>query len=176
MQPVRRPAVCAKVRPWPSWASKVLISRAVPSVCESRVTLPSVIVPSTSIRSSLICAARFLSAGEIVRVPARKTSQEKGKTDFTLNPNPSQTRQYFASPFRAAFEGRVSRCSYLAAAGQRGTLRWTSKLRRRTPENKAAQISRHALSRQTGRGRQCTAWKTREVADGLILREHSSVG
>src|SRR5437879_4651797 len=62
MQPVRRPAACARVRPWPSCASNVLISRAVPSFCESRVTPPSVSVPSTSMRSNLICAARFLSA------------------------------------------------------------------------------------------------------------------
>ncbi len=56
--------------------SKVLISRAVQSVCESRVTLPSVIVPSTSMRSSLICAARFLSAGEILVTPAKETSRK----------------------------------------------------------------------------------------------------
>ncbi len=76
IHPVRRPAVCAKVSPWPSCASKVLISRAVPSVCESRVTLPSVMVPSTSMRSSLICAARFLSEGEILAKPAKKASRK----------------------------------------------------------------------------------------------------
>ena len=49
------------------------------SVCESRVTLPSVIVPSTSIRSSLTCAARFLRAGGILAKPAKEAS-EKGET------------------------------------------------------------------------------------------------
>src|SRR5271166_4565827 len=77
IQPVRRPAVCARVSPWPSCASKVLISRAVPSGCESRVTLPFVIVPSTSMRSSLICAARFLSAGEILETLAKEASEGK---------------------------------------------------------------------------------------------------
>src|SRR5271165_2797617 len=75
MQPVSRPAVCARVRPWPSCASKVLISRAVPSGCESRVTLPSVIVPSTSMRSSLICEARFLSAAEILGTRTKEASE-----------------------------------------------------------------------------------------------------
>ena len=36
MTPVRMPAVWARVRPWPSWASKVLISRAEPSGWERR--------------------------------------------------------------------------------------------------------------------------------------------
>src|SRR5215472_999521 len=66
MQPVRRPAVFARVSPWPSCASKVLISNALPSLCESKVTLPSVMVPSTSIRTTLIWLARFFNAGEIL--------------------------------------------------------------------------------------------------------------
>src|SRR3954447_8696984 len=69
MQPVRKPAVCASVSPWPSCASKVLISSALPSLCEARVTLPSVMVPSTSMSSNLTRAARFLRAGEIFRTP-----------------------------------------------------------------------------------------------------------
>src|ERR1700751_921326 len=96
MQPVRRPAVCAKVSPWPSCASKVLISRAEPSPCESRVTLPSVIVPSTSIRSTLICAARFLSAGEVLGIgdnggPTKvreSLTEEWGRRPQDLHPAP----------------------------------------------------------------------------------------
>src|ERR1700733_352979 len=86
MQPVRRPAVCARVRPWPSCASKVLISSALPSVCESSVTLPSVIVPSTSMRRSLICAARFLSAGEILGKPAKKASRKDVRVSLSQKP------------------------------------------------------------------------------------------
>src|SRR5215471_16944619 len=66
MQPVRRPAVFARVSPWPSCASKVLISNALPSLCESKVTLPLVIVPSTSIKTTLIGLARFFNPGEIL--------------------------------------------------------------------------------------------------------------
>src|SRR2546426_11706914 len=61
MTPVRKPAVTASVRPWPSWASKFFSSSAEPSDCESRVTLPSVSVPSTSINRTRICLARFAS-------------------------------------------------------------------------------------------------------------------
>src|SRR6266480_2150949 len=61
MTPVRNPAVTASVRPWPSWASNVLHSRAEPSECDSNVTLPSVSVPSTSISTTRICFARFAS-------------------------------------------------------------------------------------------------------------------
>src|SRR6266852_149847 len=63
MTPVWRPAVTARVRPWPSWASKFLISSALPSDCESSVTLPSVSVPSTSINRTLMRLARFLTTG-----------------------------------------------------------------------------------------------------------------
>src|SRR2546427_5647674 len=63
MQPVRNPAVRAIVSPWPSWASKVLISSAVPSACESRVTSPLVNVPSTSISSTWMRCARFAAEG-----------------------------------------------------------------------------------------------------------------
>src|SRR5258708_37728344 len=59
--PVRRPAVTARVRPWPSCASNVLLSSAEPSDCDSNVTLPSVSVPSTSMSSTRICLARFAS-------------------------------------------------------------------------------------------------------------------
>src|SRR5713226_536816 len=61
MTPVRKPAVTASVRPWPSWASKFFSSSAEPSDCESKVTLPSVRVPSTSINKTRICLARFAS-------------------------------------------------------------------------------------------------------------------
>src|SRR5256885_8232974 len=64
MTPVRIPAVRASVRPCPSCASNVFISRAVPSGCESRVTAPLVIVPSTSMRRTLICFARFATPAE----------------------------------------------------------------------------------------------------------------
>src|SRR5713101_6574431 len=61
MTPVRSPAVTASVRPWPSCASKVFISSAEPSDCDSNMTLPSVSVPSTSISSTRICFARLAS-------------------------------------------------------------------------------------------------------------------
>src|SRR3984957_19187424 len=66
MTPVRRPAVGARERPWPSWASKVLISRAEPSGWESKDTVPVVRVPSTSIRKTLICLARLATAAGIL--------------------------------------------------------------------------------------------------------------
>src|SRR6266853_889959 len=65
MTPVRKPAVTASVRPWPSWASKFFSSSAEPSDCESSVTLPSVSVPSTSISRTRIGLARFASLGGI---------------------------------------------------------------------------------------------------------------
>src|SRR5271165_6957230 len=74
MQPVLMPAVCASVKPCPSCASNVLISSALPSGCESSATPPSVIVPSTSISSSLIFAARFLRAGVIFGTRANGSS------------------------------------------------------------------------------------------------------
>src|SRR5215467_9490579 len=83
MQPVRSPAVCARVRPCPSCASNVLTSSAVPSSCDSRITAPSVMVPSTSINSTLIRAARFWSAGEIWRMPFNRDLRENSKC--TLN-------------------------------------------------------------------------------------------
>src|SRR5580704_12084043 len=66
MTPVRRPAVWARERPWPSWASKVLISRADPSGWESKDTVPVVRVPSTSIRKTLIRLARLATAAGIL--------------------------------------------------------------------------------------------------------------
>src|SRR5258705_6957439 len=63
--PVRIRAVRARERPCPSWASKVLISSAVPSGWESRRTVPGVMVPSTSISRTFICLARFLTLAEI---------------------------------------------------------------------------------------------------------------
>ena len=45
------------------------------SVCDRRVTPPSVIVPSTSMSSSSICFARLLSAGEILRKLANEASR-----------------------------------------------------------------------------------------------------
>src|SRR5580704_3932916 len=74
MTPVRRPAVRARVRPWPSWASKDFISRAVPSGWERRVTEPSVMVPSTSMMSTWIWAARFLREAEVFGRRAKQSS------------------------------------------------------------------------------------------------------
>src|SRR5437762_6472319 len=65
MTPSRKPAVRPRVMPWPSCASNVFISSAEPSGCDRSVTEPSVMVPSTSIRTTWICAARFLREGGI---------------------------------------------------------------------------------------------------------------
>src|SRR5882724_812983 len=74
--PMRNPAVRPRVIPCPSCASKVLISIAEPSGCESNVTLPSVIVPSTSISTTFIFAARFFKAGEVLGVQATFPSRD----------------------------------------------------------------------------------------------------
>src|SRR6516162_357256 len=72
MTPVRRPAVTASVRPWPSCASNVLTSRAWLSGVDASVTLPSVSVPSTSINSTEICLALLASfAGIFAKVLSR---------------------------------------------------------------------------------------------------------
>src|SRR5262252_3150855 len=95
MQPVRSPAVWANVSPWPSWASKILISSASSSVWDSRMTPPSVIVPSTSMRSTSICAARFLSAGEIFDKLAKRPSNfgaDARPKQHTSMPSASLTR------------------------------------------------------------------------------------
>src|SRR5712691_5212613 len=72
--PVRSPAVRASESPCPSWASNVLISRADPSACESKVTAPVVSVPSTSINKTFICLALFLTLAEILRPVLSKSA------------------------------------------------------------------------------------------------------
>src|SRR5277367_2285073 len=72
MNPVLMPMVWARLRPWPSCASKTFISAMPPSLgSEMRQTPPSVRVPSTSIRNRRIFLARSVTVSEAFSGMAR---------------------------------------------------------------------------------------------------------
>src|SRR5580704_8360426 len=71
MNPVLMPIVCARLRPWPSCASKTFISAMSPLGSDIRQTPPSVRVPSTSIRKRRILRARSVTVSEAFSCMAR---------------------------------------------------------------------------------------------------------
>ena len=87
MKPVWMPIVFASERPCPSFALKIFISDTLPApdpsaaVPEIRQTPPSVRVPSTSMRKSLIFRARARTSGE-----ARSASEMSGISSNISSP------------------------------------------------------------------------------------------